>query len=85
MAETSHDARSGIFFTVDGAHQGWWYAEGVRALSAAIIKYLRNKGMVLSACMGTVARRCVTLRLKLNAFLGICTVYTALCIVMFLE
>lgn len=63
MLETSHDARSGIFFTVDGAHKGW-YADGVRALSAVIIKYLRNKGLVFSAFLGTVARRCVTPRLK---------------------
>lgn len=36
MNETSHDARSGIFFTVDGAFKGW-YARGV------IIKYLTTK------------------------------------------
>lgn len=66
MAETSHDARSGIFFTVDGAHKGW-YAQGVRALSAVIIKYLSNKGLVFSAFLGTVAWRCVTLlHLKLQ-------------------
>lgn len=63
MLETSHDARSGLFFTVDGADKGW-YADGVRALSAVIIKYLRNKGLVFSAFLGTVARRCVTPRLK---------------------
>lgn len=48
MAETSHDARSRVFFTADGVDKGW-YAEGVRAFYAVIIKYLRNKGLVFSA------------------------------------
>lgn len=36
------------FSSADGAHKGnvCWYAEGVRALSVVIIKYLRNKGIV---------------------------------------
>lgn len=61
MVETSHDARSGKIFTVDR-----------RALSAVIIKYSNNKGLVHSAFLGTVAWRCVTLHLKhsvLSAFL----------------
>lgn len=61
MAETSHDAKVEYFH---GRQRTQRVLCTGRALSAVIIKYSNNKGLVRSALLGMVVWRCVILRAK---------------------